>query len=510
MRNAVLVAGCLVAVTACGSSAASGVVTAPEPGSPFIAFNVWVKAGSQNDPPGKEGLASLTGYLLSDSGTTEDSYQAILEKFYPMATGYQARVDKEMSVFTGTVHRDNLEAFYELFRNHLLSPAFDPGDFDRVKTQLLNYLERQRRYGRDEELTRELLSSLAFAGTPYGHPVEGYVQSVRSITVDDVKAFYAQYYRSGNVVVGLAGGYPDGFVDKVRADFDTLPDGDVPVVEAPRPRMPEGAEVLIVEKPTDATPVSIGFPIDVTRGDADFVPLLAATSWLGEHRNPFSHLYQVIREKRGINYGDYAYIEALPGGFATQQPPVNIARRSQLFEIWIRPVSMTAPGNLHDRTLFTTRAALRELHALADGGMTAESLAATQQFLGNYSTSWGDTLTRRLGYAIDDRFYGIDDGYLARLQSRLGSLAVEDVNAVVRRHLQSENCYVVFITRDAEAFKAKLLSGEPTPITYASEPSAEIKAEDAEIERFPIPVRADKITIVPIDTVFETGEGAVN
>ena len=45
-------------------------------------------------------------------------------------------------------------------------------------------------------------------------------------------------------------------------------------------------------------------------------------------------------------------------------PPVNVARRSQLFEIWIRPIALTEPGTLHDRTLFATKAAVRELHGL--------------------------------------------------------------------------------------------------------------------------------------------------
>ena len=39
-----------------------------------------------------------------------------------------------------------------------------------------------------------------------------------------------------------------------------------------------------------------------------------------------------------MNYGNYSYIEAFPAGYATQRPRVNVARRSQLFEIWIRPV----------------------------------------------------------------------------------------------------------------------------------------------------------------------------
>jgi zinc protease len=506
MKRLSLLPACLLVLGAC-ETAPEGTVALPEPESPFIAFNIWVRVGSQNDPAGKEGLAALTANLLSDESTTADSYDAILAKLYPMAAGYSVNVDKEMTVFTGRIHRDNLDAYYELFKNHLLAPAFKGEDFERVKSQTMNFLERTRRYGRDEELSKELLFSMAYAGTPYEHPEEGYVESVRSITLDDVKDFYSRFYVRNNIVVGIGGGYPDGFVARVRQDFDALPEGVVPIVPPPEPQMPQGIHVLIVEKPTDATPISMGFPTTLLRGDPDFCGMMAMNSWFGEHRNSFSHLYQVIREERGMNYGDYSYIEAFPRGYATQQPRVNCSRRSQLFEIWIRPIAETAPGNLHDRTLFATRAALRELRAIVENGMTEESLATTQQFLRNYSINWGSTISRRLAYTIDDAFYGIGgDGFLKSIRPGLAALSLDGVNASISRYLQYDNLYIVFITRDAEALKGKLISGVPTPITYAAEKSAEFMAEDQQIASFPIPVAENNITIVGINEVFESGQ----
>ena len=79
-------------------------------------------------------------------------------------------------------------------------------------------------------------------------------------------------------------------------------------------------------------------PIEVTRSHPDFAALSVARAWLGEHRSSMSHLYQRIRELRGMNYGDYAYIEAFPGGMFQFFPEPNVARRAQLFEVWIRPV----------------------------------------------------------------------------------------------------------------------------------------------------------------------------
>ena len=475
-----------------------------EVSSPFVAFNIWVKSGSAADPKGKEGLAALTGSLIAAGGTGQDSYESILEKQYPLAAGYSVTVDKEMTTVTGRVHRDNLDAYYALFKNALLSPALAEADFTRVKAQQLNYLERGRRYSRDEELSKQLLFWIAFEGTPYAHPEEGYVDSVRSITVDDVRGFHRTHFRRGNVTVAVGGGYPDGFPQTVRRDLDTLPEGAPPPVPVPAPKRPAGVKVLLVDKETDASAISFGFPIGLLRKDPDYVPLLVANSYLGEHRNAVGRMYQVIRETRGMNYGNYSYIEAFPAGYATQQPRLNVGRRSQLFEIWIRPVALTAPGNLHDRTLFALRAARRELAMLRDPGMTPAAVAASKQFLRDYVGTWGDTLGRRLGYAVDDAFYGLPaPGFLASLRDAIDRVTPEQVNAAVRRHLQSDGLYLVVVTADAERFKQKLVKGDASSITYATPPGPALVAEDEVIGAVPLGVREADVTILPIDRVFQ-------
>jgi zinc protease len=490
------------------AAAAPRLVTLPEPESPFIAFNIWVRTGSQDDPPGKEGLAALTASLMAGGATRSRSYEQIMEALYPMASGYGQNVDREMTTFGGRIHRDNLDAYYDLFRSAILEPAFEPDDFERIKSRVMNQLERGRRFTRDEELSKDLLFWMAFRGTAYAHPEDGYVQSVRSITLDDVRQFYRDNYTRDNVVVAVGGGYPAGFGDRVRADFDRLPAGRVASPPAPEPERPRGMKVLIVETNTDATPISMGFPVDLLRDDDDFIALMTANSWFGEHRNSFSHLYQVIRETRGMNYGDYSYIEAFPRGYATQQPRVNVARRSQLFEIWIRPIAQTAPGNLHDRSLFATRAAVRELDRLVEHGMTAEQVEATVNFLRNYTVNWGNTISRRLAYRVDDAFYGIPDpGFLASLRPELDQLTAEQVNAAIRRHLQADDLYLVFITRDAEGMKRKLVSGEPTPIVYAGPQPEHVLAEDREIASYPLPVTEADVTILRIEDVFEGDDG---
>jgi zinc protease len=263
-------------------------------------------------------------------------------------------------------------------------------------------------------------------------------------------------------------------------------------------------KVLLVEKETDASAISFGHPMGLLRNQADFVPLLVANSYLGEHRNSVGRLYQAIRETRGMNYGNYSYIEAFPAGYATQQPRVNVARRSQLFEIWIRPVALTAPGNLHDRTLFATRAALYELDKLITKGMTPAQVEESKQFLRNYVGTWATSMARRVGYAIDDAFYGMSKpGFLQSLKPAIDKTTAAQVNAAIKKHLQDENLYLVIITKDAAGLKQKLLSGQATSITYAGDRPAALLAEDKIISTWPIKVHEADITILPIDKVFQ-------
>ena len=159
---------------------------------------------------------------------------------------------------------------------------------------------------------------------------------------------------------------------------------------------------------------------------------------------------------------------------------------------------------MHDRALFATRAALREVSNLTNQGMSQESFEVTRGFLKNYTVNYGSTLSRRLGYRMDDHFYGIaDPGHLSSLKSELDALDLDTVNQELKKHLQMENMWMVFITSDAEGLKQKLVSGVETPIEYLGEKSQEVLDEDAIIRAYPLPVKAENISIIRIGEVLE-------
>ena len=137
------------------------------------------------------------------------------------------------------------------------------------------------------------------------------------------------------MVIGLGGGY-DGTL--LRAGQRPGPFPAAAVRPLRRPSRPIcGLQVTIVEKDCTATAISLGFPIDVLRGSKAMVRPGGGQLVARPAPQPASHLYQVIREQRGLNYGDYTYIERFPGGRAAD-PAEERRRRRQIFEIWIRPV----------------------------------------------------------------------------------------------------------------------------------------------------------------------------
>ncbi|MDQ3256107.1 MAG: insulinase family protein, partial [Acidobacteriota bacterium] len=377
----------------------------------------------------------------------------------------------------------------------LLDPGFREDDFARLKTNAINFLKVSLREGNDEELGKEYLYNIIYAGHPYGHHNTGTLNSLERLTLDDVRAFYRDNYTRANMVLGLAGGYPADFAKRIETDFAKLPVGKEAKARFEQPKVDAGMRVEIIARETRATAISMGFPISVTRAGKDWPALALAASYLGQHRSSNSHLYQRLREARGLNYGDYAYIEYFPRGMFQFTPDPNLGRSSQIFQIWIRPVE---PQNAH----FALRAALYEYDKLVRDGMSKEAFEATREFLGKYSNILTQTQGAQLGYALDSRYYGITD-YNSYLREQLAKLTLEDVNRAIREHLKSDRMRIVMITKDAPSLRNALLANEPSPITYNSPKPKEITDEDKVIQSYKIDLKPEAVTVVPVERIFQ-------
>lgn len=474
------------------SSSGIEVVELPSATSPLVSIRLLFGAGSIHDPAGKEGLAALTAAMIGEAATAKRSYADLLETLYPMAASVNTNVDREVTLVAGTVHRDKLAEYTVLLEEALLTPGFSQADLDRNREQLTAGLTNSLR-SNDELLGLEMLQQEIFAGHPYGHSSSGTVEGLKKVTLDDVKAFYKQHYTRANLMLGVAGGYPQDFVARLQKDLAVLPLGTRSRQELPPAPKVTGRNFTLIEKQTGSVGINLGYPLPITRADADYYPLMVANSFLGEHRTSHGRLMNQLRGKRGLNYGDYSYIEYWAGPPFTNHPSPNVPRREQYFSVWIRPV---VPGDAQ----FALRAALFEVQRLRDKGMTPEEFTLTRDFLVNYSKLWAQNQSNRLGFLMDSKYYGMPY-YIDEIDARLKKMTAAEVNAAIKKYLQTENYNAVLVTANAQEVKATLQKDDPSPKTYNAEMEAEVKEADKLIA--PLKVRPTSVEIVPVAEVFQ-------
>src|SRR5690606_19238418 len=125
-------------------------------------------------------------------------------------------------------------------------------------------------------------------------------------------------------------------------------------------------------------------------------------------------------------------------------------------------------------------------------------------FLAKYSLHYAETTARRLGYAMDDRFYGLDgEGHLERFRRMMRELTLDDVNGAIERHLAGRRFKFAIVTGTAEKLGTALAAGAPSPIEYPTEKPRHVLDEDREIAAHPLPIAADAIRVLPVEQALE-------
>jgi zinc protease len=469
-------------------------ITVQKSVTPQLDIKLLFEAGSAADPAGKEGLAALSAAMVAEAGSkalTIDQISAIL---YPMAGSFSGQVDKEMTTFTGIVHRDNWRKFLSTVLPQLLDSGFREEDFARLKDAQMNALVEDLRSNNEEELGKERLQANIFRGTPYGHPVLGSVAGITAITLADVKTFVKEAYTRRSLRIGVSGSVPDELQDLLAQQLGRLPAGAPRDASPLRGARPSGIDVEIIEKDTRSTAISLGLPMEVTRAHPDFPALSVARVWLGEHRASSGRLYQRIREIRGMNYGDYAYIEAFPRGMYQFFPDPNLARRQQIFEVWIRPVT---PENGH----MALRLAIHELDDLLTHGISQSDFEQARDYLMKNVFVMTARQDEQLGYALDSQWYGMGE-FTDTIRKGLSTLTAERVNAAIRQHWSAKDLSVVIITKDAAGLKERLLSDAFSPVRYDGEKPASLLEEDARIGALKLGILPGQVKITPVAEVF--------
>jgi zinc protease len=288
----------------------------------------------------------------------------------------------------------------------LTEPRFDVEPVERLRARIAAGI-RSDEFDPDS-VAGEALIEAAFPDHPYGRPVEGTLDSVAAITIDDLRSFHRKIVARDNLRIAVVGTIDAAALARLLDDvFGSLPaKADLTPVPDTEPELSERVDVVMNIPQTVLSLAGKG----ITRNDPDFIPASVATLILGGG-GLSSRLYEEVREKRGLAYsvglGLRAYDHAglVVGGTKTR-------------------------ADQADNVIALIEA---EIARFASEGPTEEELAKAKGYLiGNYALRF-TTSTRIAGQLLAIQLDDLGIDYIDRRSDLIAAVTVDDVRRVAKR-----------------------------------------------------------------------------
>lgn len=265
-----------------------------------ISIKVWIKCGSIDEKSYSSGISHCIEHM-NFKGTTTYTAKQIAEEFEMMGGYLNAYTGKEQTVFYAKFLKENFDKASSILYDLVCNSVYLPEELEREKQVIIEeILEIQ---DDPSDLVYELFQAKQYEGQQAGKPVIGTVQSVTSITREEILRYVKEFYVPKNIVIGVSGNFDEDIVSNaVHRGFGTFccEQNAHSVVRdcCAKPRYVNGISLL--EKDTQQTHMMLGFP-GVSAYSVDYYVYQIAALIAGG--SMASRLFQEIRERRGLVYG---------------------------------------------------------------------------------------------------------------------------------------------------------------------------------------------------------------
>ncbi|RTR38374.1 insulinase family protein [Shewanella canadensis] len=272
--------------------------------TPTVELVIYLNGGHRLIPVDKAGLAGLTASMLNES-SLQRSAEALAQALEMLGSSVSFGASTYQSYIKVTSLTSHLDETLDIVRERLFEPGFKAADFERLKQQQLQSL--QHMMSDPGYLANTAFDGLLYGNTnPLGVSSSGTLETVSSLTLDDVKAFYQQQYSAGNAQVVAVGDLNESEILTKLARFSTWKGEGAQLPDLTQ--LPElaGGTIYILDKPGAAQSViKIGkraLPYDTT---GDFYKSYLMNYPLGGAFN--SRINLNLREDKGYTYGARSY-----------------------------------------------------------------------------------------------------------------------------------------------------------------------------------------------------------
>jgi len=261
------------------------IVLVEDHASPVVALNVWVRTGSADEVEGEYGMAHVFEHMLF-KGTERRAVGEIAHAVEAAGGNINAFTSFDMTVYHITMASRDVAMGVDVL-------TFDPGELTKEMEVVVEEIHR----GEDSpgRVHSQTLFDLAYQSHPYGRPVIGTEESVRSFSREQMLDFHARWYVPNNMTFVAVGDFDS---QSMLAEIGQAFEKAEPNPELSHPRQAEpvqtAARAEIVRRSFQQTQLGVVYPIiGFEDDDTAYLDLLGMVLGAGDG----SRLYRTVRER---------------------------------------------------------------------------------------------------------------------------------------------------------------------------------------------------------------------
>ena len=378
--------------------------------TPMIALEFAVLGSADQDPGDKPGVASMVASLLDEGAGPYDAmaFHDRLER-HAIEISFAAGRD----YLRGTLRslKENREEAFDYLRLALTEPRFDAEAVERMRAQIMSRLRRETVSPND--IASRNWWAAAFPEHPYGRPVDGTLESLPRITVDDLRSYVRRVLARDNLKIAMVGDIdPQAAGELLDRTFGKLSTKAelTPVTAVVAQGL---GRRIVIQLDVPQAVVNFGGP-GISRSDPDFMAAYIVNHVLGGGSFS-SRLYREVREKRGLAYG---ISDSL---------------------VWLNysALMIGSTATRADATGKTLEIIEHEIQRLANEGPTEEELIKAKTYLKGSFALGLDTSNRIAGQLVQMQLDNLGIDYIERRPGLIDAVTLADAKRVAKRLLDN-------------------------------------------------------------------------
>lgn len=368
---------------------------------------VFQNSGSIKD--GKiNGLANLSSKLLNE-GTSKLGSVKFAEKLEEQAISLSASNGFETFVIELSSLTDVKDKGMNLFKKLLVSPNYNKETLEKLKTIQIGSLKRKE--NDFDYVAKNQLKKVLFKGTALEKSSSGTIESIKSITMNDIKSFINSTITLENLIIVAGGDISYEELEKSLTPLLEVIPSLKAKTEVPTIIANSKAKEKTLLKDTQQAYIYFGSPFETDVKDKNNYKAKVASFILGGSGFG-SRLMEEIRVKRGLAYSAYGFI--------------SINKSHSYFTGYLQTKNDTA-----DEAKNLVQDIIKEF---VKNGVSQEELDAAKNFLTGSEPLRVETLSQRLNRSFTYFYRGLEQNYAALELEKIENLTLDDLNTYIKSH----------------------------------------------------------------------------